>query len=292
MAPEPGALRVLFAAVRWPPETFLVRLVSGLLDAGLQVTVACAQKPGREWLQRSGFHWLPVPDTQRRFAGIFFPWGIGILKSLLKDPSAFTVGWKRLSRPPGSQPRRFYWPQTAPFAGKNWDVIYFPWNSGAILFEQLYELGIPVVVSCRGSQINTAPHNPDRLVFREGLQRTLAKTTLAHCVSQAIREEAVQLGLQPGKARVIRPAVDPHFFTPPVKKKSNERFLIISIGTLTWVKGYEQALISIRRLFDEGLDVEYHIIGDGPERQRVLYTIQDLGLQGHVILLGRLHHKK
>ena len=45
---------------------------------------------------------------------------------------------------------------------------------------------------------------------------------------------------------------------------------------------------AIRKVVDAGIPVTFTIVGDGPERQRVLYTIDDLGLHDHVRLLGRL----
>jgi len=41
-------------------------------------------------------------------------------------------------------------------------------------------------------------------------------------------------------------------------------------------------------LIDSGTPTKLHIVGDGPERQRVLFTVEDLGLENHVQLHGRL----
>lgn len=102
-------------------------------------------------------------------------------------------------------------------------------------------------------------------------------------------QEAMQFGLDPAKARVIRPAVDPEFFRPAAPaRKADGRFRVVTTGSLIWRKGYEYALQAIRRLVDREVDVQFDIIGDGPERQRVLYTIIDLGLEVHVSLCGRL----
>src|SRR5262249_52987224 len=48
------------------------------------------------------------------------------------------------------------------------------------------------------------------------------------------------------------------------------------------------ALTAVARLAERGVPVRFEIIGDGPERQRVLYTAHDLGLGGSVGLLGGL----
>ena len=64
---------------------------------------------------------------------------------------------------------------------------------------------------------------------------------------------------------------------------------MVTVGTLMWSEGAQKwALQAIRRVSDAGINVQFEIIGDGPDRQRVLYTIADLGLGGHVRLVGKL----
>lgn len=184
------------------------------------------------------------------------------------------------------------WYQLLPFAGRRWDLIYFPWNFAASNYLPLFDFNCPVVISCRGSQINvTSAALPDsiRSVITEGLRLTFQRAAAIHCVSEAIKLEAQKYGLDPGKARVIHPAVDLDLFFPSDPLVShNGTFRVVTTGSLVWVKGYEYALQSIRHLVDRGIEVEFHLIGDGPEHQRILYTIHDLGLEGRVHLHGRL----
>ena len=46
-------------------------------------------------------------------------------------------------------------------------------------------------------------------------------------------------------------------------------------------------LIALKLLVDAGVDAELHIIGEGPERQHITFTIHDLGLVDCVVLHGR-----
>ena len=85
----------------------------------------------------------------------------------------------------------------------------------------------------------------------------------------------MQYGLSPEKAYVIRPAVSVDFFNPSGCKTQNGVFRVVTTGALIWLKGYEYALLAIRQLKDKGVRVRFDIIGDGPERQRLLYTIRD-----------------
>ncbi len=200
----------------------------------------------------------------------------------------------------------------APLAGRDFDVIYFPWNSAAIAYQELLDRA-PAVISCRGSQINVAPHNPERVAIRDGLAATFARAAAVHCVSAQIRDEATHYGLDPRKAVIIRPAVDPSVFRPAIPSpsgrgsegtdaaipspsgrglgrgsgKSDDPLRIITTGSILWRKGYEYALLAVRDLIDRGVATQFNIVGDGPEAQRLLYTIDDLGLREHVTWHGR-----
>lgn len=233
-------MRVLILGISWPSETFIARLMDGLLRREVSVTVGCRKKPSQEWFNKKNFSWLPFPQA------------------------AFFI----------------------PFLKKKWDIIYLPWNSTAVENLKIFELGLPVVVSCRGAQVNIAPHNPERKQLVLGLWESFKKAKRIHCVSEDILKEAAAFGLDIRKAAVITPAVDVNFFQPSVQKKTDNLFKIVSTGSLIWRKGYEYALMTIRKLVDAGVPVSYNIIGEGPDRQRILYTIDDLNLSRHVHLAG------
>lgn len=170
------------------------------------------------------------------------------------------------------------------------DIVHFEWNSAAIYYLPLFTIwNCPVVISCRGRQVNILTHLPHNTDYIRRLTETFQRAAAVHCVSEAIKWEAMQYGLDPAKAWVIRPAVDPTFFCPPQEKPAlGGTFHIVSTGSLIWRKGYEYALFAVRKLVDAGIPVSYEIIGDGPEKQRVLFTIDDLQLHGHVHLPGKL----
>jgi colanic acid/amylovoran biosynthesis glycosyltransferase len=149
-----------------------------------------------------------------------------------------------------------------------------------------------VVVSCRGAHINVAPHNPDRAVLRDGLRDTFARAAAVHCVSEEIKQEATHHGLDPARAWIIRPAVDPERFRPSAATNASDGpFRVVTTGSLIWRKGHEYALIATRLLLDRGFAVQFDIIGAGPERQRLLYTIHDLDLEQCVTLHGSLNEE-
>jgi glycosyltransferase involved in cell wall biosynthesis len=285
-------LKILCAGLSWPLETFLTRLVVGLADAGAEVTIACKRQPDDDWLIHPRLHWLYTPDWQSKLPARLLRFGWMMGRALARAPGDIRLFASYIQVMPNRLERLRMWHQLLPFAGYRWDVIYFPWNFAALNLLPLFDLNCPVVISCRGSQINVSSvASPDsvRPAIAEGLRSTFQRAAAIHCVSEAIKLEAVRYGLDPGKARVIHPAVDMDFFFPSAPSGSHsDTFRVVTTGSLVWVKGYEYALQSIRHLVDRGIDVEFHLIGDGPERQRILYTINDLGLEERVHLHGRL----
>ena len=47
-------LRLLVVGATWPPQTFLGRLMRGLAESGVVVSLAFNQKPDQDWFFRSG----------------------------------------------------------------------------------------------------------------------------------------------------------------------------------------------------------------------------------------------
>jgi len=177
----------------------------------------------------------------------------------------------------------------APLIGRDWDVLYFPWNSAAADRLALFNLERPAIVSCRGAQLNIAPHNPRRQADVARYFAALERAAVVHCVSADLGRIVVDRGIPGDKIRVIRPAVDPSFFCPAsVTVKPEEGLRLVTTGSLIWRKGHESLLLVLRSLWDSGTRARLSIIGNGPERQRILYTISDLGLDDSVDLLGQL----
>lgn len=163
------------------------------------------------------------------------------------------------------------------------DVLYLAWTAAAVELPDVFDLGPPVVLSCRGAQVNVAPWNPDRAAVRLGLPVAFGRAAAVHCVSDAILREAMAFGLDRAKATVIRPAVDLQAFGPS-SPPAGPTLRLISVGRLQWRKGYEYALLAVRRLRDEGRAVTYEIVGEEADGGATRHAVHDLGLTSIVTL--------
>ena len=280
-------LRLLVVGATWPPQTFLGRLLRGLAASGMEVSLAFSRDPDQDWFFRSGLRAFRTRSWEgpRLLRLLWLGW-LG-LRAFVESPRDVRRYLRRSRAESGLRARLALLNRLLPFAGASFDVLYFPWNSAAIDYFPLFENGMPVLVSCRGSQVNVAPHHPGRGI-REGLPATFERSAAVHCISGAIEREARLFGLDTAKARVIHPGIDPSFFAPLPERRASPALRIITVGSLVWVKGTTYALQAFRLLLDRGIAARLTLVGDGPEKQRILYTIEDLGLRDHVELAGRL----
>ena len=283
-------IRLLIVGFGLSEITFLNRLINGLAGQGFHITVATAHKKNLKNILSKNVHWLWAPRLDS-------PYFIYILRIvILALRGLFSKRWpwliEQVLKQSRSESRLVSLYRYLPFLKGTWDVIYFPWNSAAVDYMGLYDLGLPVVVSCRGSQVNIRPHLSGQENFVPGLKESLTKARFVHCVSDDIKKQALEFGAEESKIHVIRPAVNTSFFTPSQESSASKHLRLITTGALIWRKGYEYLLLAVRHLLDKGLDVELSIIGDGKERNRVVYTLQDLHLSEQVKLPGRLSSEK
>ncbi len=282
-------LRILIAGMRWPPETFLARLIRGLLAEDFHVTVAAHRRPDDSWLADPRLSWLSAPSWEspvpNRLLSLATQFGGAAVRSGRETQRLVQVAQSNGDR----RQQLVHLNRWLPYAGRQWDVIYFPWNASAITHEPLLHAA-PVVISCRGAQINIAPHKPGSEAYAAQLAATFEQAAAVHCVSEAIAREASQYGLDAARVRIIRPAVDPAMFCPPDQPRPGQPAMLklVTTGSLIWRKGYETMLAAVRLAVDAGVPAVLEIIGDGPERSRLLYTIDDLDLGDRVTLHGRL----
>jgi glycosyltransferase involved in cell wall biosynthesis len=291
-------LHLLEVGVRWPPETFLCWKFEGLAAQGMHVTVASrtvfdpdARVPGVKLVE--------VPGRAGSVAAMRRAVRRGCLALLVRSPRRLARLLRSVRRAPAATQERYGggWGLLAmflPLARLRPDIVHFEWNTTGVTHLPMFDVwDCPVVVSCHGSQVTATPLSPDMGHYAERLPELMRRASLVHCVSDSLRREVVGLGVDPAKARVIRQGVDPEVFRPANGRTPPDGdFRVVAVGWMTWVKGYEYALMAIRALVDAGVPVRFEILGDHPEGAdagepaRIRHTVADLGLAEHVRLTG------
>jgi glycosyltransferase involved in cell wall biosynthesis len=164
-------------------------------------------------------------------------------------------------------------------------VAHFEWTSFAETCSPLLRVWeFPVALSCHGSEV---------FVDHADRAELFSSVEAVHCVSRAVERAAHTGGLDEGRAQVIPSAVDPDVFRPPAEPPlSGGRYVVVTVGALRWVKGYEYALDTIARVAERGVPVRYEIVGSEPDesgdRRRIEVAVRELGIGAIVRLHGAL----
>lgn len=65
---------------------------------------------------------------------------------------------------------------------------------------------------------------------------------------------------------------------------------LLTVGRLTWQKGYDIAIDAMKLLKDEGLKARWYVLGEGDQRRALTKKIMSLGLSEDFVLLGAVEN--
>jgi len=175
--------------------------------------------------------------------------------------------------------------QSFPLLRKNWNLIHFEF--GSIAQEQIFVAEFfkaKVITSFRGYDIAfLGLHQP------EFYQEVWQKSTMIHFLGNDLLNKGIQRGFsKDGSYFLASPAIFIDQF--PWKKRSlpeSGPVHLVSVGRLTWKKGYLIGLMAIKKVLDHQQNIKYHIVGSGEDEQAIRFHISDLGLTDVVVLHGR-----
>lgn len=277
-----GAPRLLSVVNCFPSqsETFIERKARALIANGFDVTLA-AHRSGRS---SEGSDVSPVPMVQ--LPGVRSPrtWGPS-LAPLVRNRAA-----RHRALPLFHHFRQGHW--LVPIAAGGYDIIHFEFSGIAAAVAGLLPELRParLVVSCRGAAEQIAPHrDADRARL---LEHVFAEVDLIHCVSDDMAETVRGFGAPSRKILVNRPALDTARLEgvarvdPGLRGTPDAPLRVLSVARLHWKKAFDDAIRAVDAARSSGLNVEYRIAGEGPEREKLLYLRHSLGLEATVFLLG------
>ncbi|MCD6327435.1 glycosyltransferase, partial [bacterium] len=179
-----------------------------------------------------------------------------------------------------------------PFAGRAFDVVHFQFGHTSLRFGPVVALkktvSTAIVQSFRGHD----------LLAWKGLSRSQRNDLCRsvdgfHVVSCAVKADVRRLLGQRATVCVVKDSLDPSIFRASLNSGySSDVCQIVTVASLWWAKGFEYSLQALRLLADRGVRFRHTILGDGPQRQWIEYTIDDLGIAELVSLRGFQPYKK
>jgi glycosyltransferase involved in cell wall biosynthesis len=72
----------------------------------------------------------------------------------------------------------------------------------------------------------------------------------------------------------------------PERESHSKAISVVSISRLVWEKRVDLGIRSVARLLELGVPINYRIVGEGPELSNLAALVKELGVEGHVSLLG------
>ena len=136
----------------------------------------------------------------------------------------------------------------------DYDILHFEFSGiGVSLLPGMNKFKGKKVVSCRGSaekfKLLVDEHR------KTAQAKLFSKVHLIHCVSEDMKRTISPYCNDTSKIFINTPAIDTDFFKPSGKNSQNVCFQVMSVGRLTFLKGYLVGLLAIKALVEKGIKI-------------------------------------
>ena len=156
---------------------------------------------------------------------------------------------------------------------------------GVVSVDLKKKLGCKLITTFYGGDVRrTVKHKP-------GIYKRLKEEgDLFLAISDLMKKDLIELGFPEDKIEVWRLGVDTEIFSPSKKVRNPDKPLrFLTIARLSREKGIHhsiKAFARLKRLYEE---IEYVIVGFGPEEARLKSLVRQLGLESHITIINNLH---
>lgn len=172
------------------------------------------------------------------------------------------------------------------------DLIHahYAYPDAAAAAELAARAGLPLVVTCHGSDINVLARDPAR---RPAIARALNQAAAVLAVSRDLAGKIAGLGVDPARIRHMPNGVNLDRFPLADKAQSRRRLrlapdvpVLLAAGRLEPVKGYDRLLRALALL----PDVHLVLVGQGGQEGALRRLAGELGLARRVRFDGQVAH--
>lgn len=168
----------------------------------------------------------------------------------------------------------------------------YPDGLANVLLAKVYST--PVVIACRGSDINRLTKQP---IHRKLISWTLNQANYILSVSEALKQEIVSLGVPAQKIIVVPNGVENEIFFPLDQQQArqslsleNTNKLIVNVSRLSFEKGVDVLIRMLAQLNDS--TVTLALVGDGAERSSLESLALELGVKDQILFCGNVPNEK
>lgn len=276
-------IRVLFLGIGTPVPTFIRNRILQLDRTGQIEAVVLAPKDVQADFQLVNglvLPQLPVCFNPRKTI-------IPLLWFCVRFPASTIRLWNSLAKYPGKVRLRTFIKYHSLVRIKRINIVHFQWivSPDEIKWAKTF-FRVPVIISARGSQLTVYPSTEHG--YERKIRESLAAADYVHAVSQSMADVCIRFGANRDRIYVNYNGIEIDRLKKSQNRKSTgDKLQLISTGTLMWRKGFLWQLQLIKKLNKTGIKARLKIIGDGPNRQGLQYTILRLGIQDTVTLEGQ-----
>jgi glycosyltransferase involved in cell wall biosynthesis len=164
------------------------------------------------------------------------------------------------------------------------DWLHFGFGTMALERENVAQaIGAKMAVSFRGFDYYVYPiKNP------HCYSKLFSKIVRYHVLSESMKKGLTQQGVSECTIFKITPAIATDQFTETKRLEFQNELRIVTIARLHWIKGLEYTLEALAFLKQKDVAFRYTIVGDGPEKERLLFATHQLGLSDRITFAGKL----
>jgi len=278
-------MRLLVVSGFWPTRSnsisgiFVVQQVQAYLDLGCDVTVIAPQ------IIRGSGRGRPYHETLGK-ADVYSP-------SFIDVPQAMSGGERAVSFNRASCARAIERTLKRHHLSRHCDGIHIhDVRYGALSYPRWGEqVTGPAGVTLHGVD----PFVAERATmpwFAHALRHMWGRVAHVTLVGRPLFSYADALGVPALKRSVIHNGSDLPGTWSSDQRPLMERRVVLSVSNLAKLKGIDLNISALARIHRDapGLDWQYRIIGDGPERAALEAQAKALGIADRVLFLGRLGH--
>jgi glycosyltransferase involved in cell wall biosynthesis len=278
--------RVVYIVSLFPcwSETFIVREILELQRRGVDVHIVSLKPPSEALVQSDAQALLPRVIYPPRAAELVWR----SLRAALSSPATTLREWAVLARSLGTRPVALakslvVWtramavmPRLRELAPQHLHAHWATYPSTAAMWLSA-RMGVPFSFTAHAHDIFLEDHQ-----LADKLRHAAFGVTISDFNRRYLAERVSPLALQ--RMRIVHCGVVPAQYG--FKPLDRQRGLVLSVGRLDAIKGFDQLIQACAILQSRGLPFECRIIGEGPLRAALEQQIAALGLAQRVRLLG------
>lgn len=141
----------------------------------------------------------------------------------------------------------------------------------------------PLVITNHGLNSQTAPKWFQDIYTASGARLTFAAADKIICYTEAEKKELVNIGIKSLKIKVIHNGIDTDLFVPS-KETSFDKKNLLWVGRYARGKGLEYLIDAFNIVKSRHPEATLTMIGEGPEKDRIVQKIHDLNLGNSIIM--------